>query len=144
MKIKNEKYIFTIKTLYVNTMSAILSQKIVFCTILYTATAAYCSLHAQLSDLHYLPPLKQGRNNEGISQQAIHLSTPETTSFDVHIYRGTNTTPIATFTISNTSPGVYDNTHPTAPLTNGDNNITLVSNTNTGTVLTNSGLRLES
>ena len=29
------------------------------------------SAKAQLSDLHYLPPLKQGANNQGISQQAL-------------------------------------------------------------------------
>lgn len=55
----------------------------------------------------------------------------------VNAYRGTSTTPIATFNISNTSPAVYT-------LANGDNNITLVTNANTGIVLTNAGLRFES
>ena len=49
---------------------------------------------AQLSDLHYLPPLKQGQNNAGIRDQAIYLSTPEPTTFTVNAYRGTNATPV--------------------------------------------------
>ncbi|MGJ8733606.1 MAG: T9SS type B sorting domain-containing protein [Cellulophaga sp.] len=95
------------------------------------------SIKAQLSDLHYLPPLKQGQNNQAVQQQAVYLSTPEPTTFTVNAYRGTNTTPIATFNISNVSPAVYT-------LGNGDNNITLVTNENTGVVLNNSGLRFES
>ncbi|WP_394747697.1 T9SS type B sorting domain-containing protein [Spongiimicrobium salis] len=95
------------------------------------------SSNAQLSDLHYLPPLKQGRNNQAIRQQAIYLSTPEPTTFTVNAYRGTNPTPVATFSISNVNPAVYT-------LGNGDNNITLVNNSNTGIVLNNSGLRFES
>ena len=89
---------------------------------------------SQLSDLHYLPPLKQGRNNAAVQQQAVYLSTPEPTIFVVNAYRGTNPTPVASFNISNTSPAVYN-------LPNGDNNVTLVDNNNTGVVLTNSGLR---
>ncbi|WP_322500046.1 IgGFc-binding protein [Cellulophaga lytica] len=95
------------------------------------------SIQAQLSDLHYLPPLKQGQNNQAVQQQAVYLSTPEPTTFTVNAYRGTNTTPVATFNISNVSPAVYT-------LGNGDNNITLVTNENTGVVLNNSGLRFES
>lgn len=94
--------------------------------------------HAQLSDLHYLPPLKQGQDRQGIDQQTVHLSTPEPTSFVVNAYRGTNPTPVATFNISNVTPAVYNT------LGRGDNNITLVDNANTGIVLTNSGLRFES
>ncbi|WP_116770769.1 T9SS type B sorting domain-containing protein [Maribacter litoralis] len=89
---------------------------------------------AQLSDLHYLPPMKQGQNNAGIQNQAIYLSTPETTPFDVYVYRGTSNTIERTMTIDNLNPGVWT-------LGNGDNNITLVDNNNTGVVLTNSGLR---
>ncbi|SIS88925.1 gliding motility-associated C-terminal domain-containing protein [Zobellia uliginosa] len=92
---------------------------------------------SQLSDLHYLPPLKQGRNNQAIQQQAIYLSTPEPTSFTVNAYRGTSGTPIATFNINNVSPAVYT-------LSNGDNNITLVDNNHTGVVLDDAGLRFES
>ncbi|WP_405409981.1 T9SS type B sorting domain-containing protein [Maribacter sp. Asnod1-A12] len=89
---------------------------------------------AQLSDLHYLPPMKQGQNNQGIQNQAIYLSTPETTAFNVYVYRGTSTTIERTITIDNLNPGVWT-------LGNGDNNITLVDNNSTGTVLTDSGLR---
>lgn len=92
---------------------------------------------AQLSDLHYLPPLKQGQNNQGIQNQAVYLSTPETTPFTVNVYRGTNTAPIQTFSIDNLNPVVWT-------LGNGDNNITLVDNNHTGVVLDDSGLRFES
>ena len=93
---------------------------------------------AQLSDLHYLPPLKQYSNNNAIIQQRFYLSTPETTAFDVKVYQGTNGTAIATLTgLSKTNPLTYN-------VANGDNNITLVTNANTGNVLTNSGLRFES
>ncbi|SHJ26383.1 T9SS type B sorting domain-containing protein [Pseudozobellia thermophila] len=93
--------------------------------------------YAQLSDLHYLPPLKQGQNNQAIQQQAVYLSTPESTTFTVNAYRGTSSTPIATFNINNTSPATYS-------LPNGDNNITLVDNNHTGVVLDDAGLRFES
>lgn len=98
----------------------------------------FCGLmtYGQLSDLHYLPPLRQGQNNAAIQQQEIHLSTPETTTFTVNVYQGTNATPITSFNISNTTPAVYS-------LANGNNNITLVDDVNTGVVLTNSGLRFE-
>ncbi|AYN68728.1 DUF11 domain-containing protein [Euzebyella marina] len=92
---------------------------------------------SQLSDLHYLPPLKQGRNNQAVEQQAIYLSTPEPTTFTVNVYRGTSNTPITSFNISNTNPAVYN-------LPNGDNNITLVDNNHTGIVLDDAGLRFES
>jgi len=94
------------------------------------------SATAQLSDLHFLPPLKQGQNNAGIREQAVYLSTPETTTFLVNVFRGTNNTPVATFNISKTNPAVFN-------MSNGDNNIILVNNTNTGIVLNNSGLRFE-
>ncbi|WP_024479667.1 DUF11 domain-containing protein [Cellulophaga baltica] len=93
-------------------------------------------VQAQLSDLHYLPPLKQGSNNQAIQQQAFYLSTPETTAFTVNAYLGTSATPITTFSLSKTSPAVYNPG-------NSDNNISLVSNANTGIVLSNSGLRFE-
>ena len=93
-------------------------------------------MQAQLSDLHYLPPLKQGRNNQGIRQQRVYLSTPETIPFTVNVYRGTNPAIYQSLTLSNTS-------HQELVLPNGDNNITLVDNNNTGIILTNSGLRFE-
>jgi len=100
---------------------------LVFCTTF--------SLYAQLSDLHYLPPLKQ--RSAAIVDQRIILSTPETTAFDVNIYQGNNPTSIATISISNLSSGSYT-------LGSTDNNITLVTEANTGIVLSNSGLRFES
>lgn len=93
--------------------------------------------YAQLSDLHYLPPLKQGSNNGSVREQAIYLSTPETTAFTVNAFRGTSATPIATFSVSNASPAVYN-------LPNGDNGITMVQNNDTGVVITTGGLRFES
>ncbi|MEO1011579.1 MAG: DUF11 domain-containing protein [Bacteroidota bacterium] len=104
--------------------------------LLFCGLGLALSTNAQLSDLHYLPPLKQGGDDQAIEEQAVYLSTPETSSFTVNAYRGTNATPVATFSISNTSPAVYN-------LADGDNNITLVTNVNTGIVLTNSGLRFE-
>ena len=104
----------------------------IFVIALFTGYSSY----AQLSDLHYLPPLRQGVNNQGIQQQLVYLSTPETTPFTVNVYRGVSVTPITTFTISNVSPGTYN-------LADGNNNITLVDDANTGIVLTNSGLRFE-
>ncbi len=101
------------------------------------AVLSLVNVHAQLSNVHYLPPLKQGGNNQAIRQQAFYLSTPETTAFDVNVFQGTNPLAVATLTISNTSPGQYN-------VADGDNNITLVTNTNTGVVLSNSGLRFES
>lgn len=91
---------------------------------------------SQLSDLHYLPPLKQGGNNQAVTQQSIYLSTPETTAFTVNIYQGTSTTLFTTASISKTTPQEII-------LANGDNNITMMTNANTGIVLTSGGLRLE-
>ena len=105
--------------------------------LFYFALVISFSGFAQLSDLHYLPPLKQGQNNAGIRQQAVYLSTPEPTTFTVNAYRGTSNTPVATFNISNVNPAVYS-------MSNGNNNIILVNNANTGVVLNNSGLRFES
>ena len=74
-------------------------QKILFTVLVLCAAIG----NAQLSDLHYLPPLKQGQNNQAIQQQAIHLSTPETTPFTVNVYRGTNPAILTSFTISKTA-----------------------------------------
>jgi len=106
------------------------------CLTIFLTLSLVASGYSQLSDLHYLPPLKQGRNNQAIQQQAVYLSTPEATPFTVHAYRGTSTSPIASFSLSNASPAAYN-------LPNGDNNITLVTDANTGVVLSNSGLRFE-
>ncbi|MFD0796991.1 discoidin domain-containing protein [Maribacter chungangensis] len=91
--------------------------------------------YSQLSDLHYLPPLKQGSNGGSVREQRIYLSTPETTPFTVNAYVGTSTTPIP-FTISNTSPATYDP---------GDRNngITMIGDSDTGVVISTAGLRFE-
>ncbi|WP_281987005.1 PKD-like domain-containing protein [Aquimarina aggregata] len=95
-------------------------------------------VYGQLSDVHYLPPLKQGGNNQAIRQQAFYLSTPASEgTFDVDVYQGVNAVPVATITISSTASGQYN-------VADGDNNISLVTNANTGIKLTNSGLRFES
>ncbi|WP_083467641.1 DUF11 domain-containing protein, partial [Croceitalea dokdonensis] len=106
------------------------------CSILLIAVSflLHSQLFAQLSDVHYLPPLKQGGNTQAIRQQAFYLSTPETTAFNVNVFQGTGASPVATLSISNTSPGKYD-------VPDGDNNISLVDNNNTGIVLSASGLR---
>jgi uncharacterized repeat protein (TIGR01451 family) len=98
--------------------------------------------HAQLSDLHYLPPLRQSTNNvadnQPIKQQRLYLSTPESGAFSVHIYRGTSTTPLTTITsLSSSSPQFYN-------LPNANNNITIIAKERAGRVLTDAGLRLES
>lgn len=106
-------------------------------TVFMLVSALSHSAFAQLSDLHYLPPLKQKDNNIGFQEQAIYLSTPETAPFTVNIYQGTNTIPISSISLSNASPYVYN-------LASGDNNITFVDDAKTGEVLTSSGLRFES
>ncbi|WP_324023195.1 DUF11 domain-containing protein [Maribacter sp. BPC-D8] len=111
-----------------------MKQKLILFIVFMMVSAAGFS---QLSDLHYLPPLKQGGNNQAVTQQSLYLSTPETTAFTVNIYQGTSTTLYATASLSKTTPQEIT-------LGNGDNNITMMSNANTGIVLTSGGLRLES
>lgn len=96
----------------------------------------FCSqtIMAQLSDLHYLPPLKQ--RTEAFTQQAIYLSTPETTPFTVNVYRGTATTPFTSYSISQATGATYDPG-------NGDNGITLLTDANTGSIQNTAGLRFE-
>uniref|UniRef100_UPI00094BC611 PKD-like domain-containing protein n=1 Tax=Tenacibaculum agarivorans TaxID=1908389 RepID=UPI00094BC611 len=114
---------------------------------------------AQLDSKHYLPPLKQtsGTNNNAshnssaaIQQQSIYLSTPETTPFVVNVYRGTSGTPWLTIpSLVKGTPFIIDNVDDSAGgftdavLANSNNNITLVTNGNTGTKLTTAGLRFE-
>lgn len=91
---------------------------------------------AQLSDLHYLPPLRQG--GLAFDTQKIYVSTPESNAFTVNIFQGNNTNAIASLTISKASGAIYS-------LANGgDNDVTLLSKENTGIVQSNSGLRFES
>ena len=119
----------------------IVSFLVLLCTLLSLRT------FGQLDNEHYLPPLKQVSNNAAIQQQAIYFSTPETTPFNIKIFRGSNTTEIVTITgLEKGSPKIFDSTTVVADannsLTNGDNNITLVTNVNTGNVQTDAGLRI--
>lgn len=100
--------------------------------------------YGQLDTEHYLPPLKQVSNNAAIQQQAIYFSTPETSAFTIEIYRGASTTPYKTITgLAKGSPKIFDSSGlASESLPNGDNNITLVSDTNTGKVLSDAGLRI--
>ena len=97
---------------------------------------------AQLDSAHYLPPLKQGTNNQSIIQQAIYISTPATEgTFNVEVYRGVNAVPSLTFSLSNGSPYIIDSSTTGLSLGNGDNGITLINNASTGTALSTAGLR---
>ncbi|AUC85928.1 hypothetical protein CW731_11780 [Polaribacter sp. ALD11] len=122
-------------TPYEENKNSIFSIFLIF-TILFLSTNFY----AQLDSEHYLPPLKQVSNNAAIQQQAVYFSTPETIPFTIEIYKGNSAT--AFLTINGLAKGVgkiFDNSN---GLGDGDNNITLVTNANTGEVLSNSGLRI--
>ena len=100
-------------------------------------------IYGQLDSEHYLPPLKQVSNNAAIREQAVYFSTPETTAFPIEIYRGASLTPEVTLIgLEKGNPLILDASNATFPLSDGDNNITLVTNTNTGIVLNNAGLRI--
>ena len=92
---------------------------------------------AQLSDLHYLPPLRQFSDGVGFTSQKIYLSTPVTTAFTVDVYLGSSTVSFTTLTVSKASSAVYT-------LANGDNDITLLTAAKTGIVQSASGLRFQS
>ncbi|MBU2996835.1 DUF11 domain-containing protein, partial [Cellulophaga baltica] len=95
---------------------------------------SFFSSYAQLSDLHYLPPLTQTGNH--MRDQAIYISTPETTAFDVEIYVGTETvTPLITVSVSNAAPYVYT-------FADNDNGITMLPDADVGYVLSTAGLRV--
>ncbi|WP_322500045.1 Ig-like domain-containing protein [Cellulophaga lytica] len=72
-----------------------------------------------------------------MSNQAIYLSTPETTAFDVNIYIGTSVTPVSTVSVSNALPYTYT-------LANNDNGITMLPDADVGVILSTAGLRFES
>lgn len=93
------------------------------------------SSYAQLSDLHYLPPLTQTNQNY-IIYQSLYVSTPETLPFDVNIYVGNAVTPLATISVSNTAPYTY-------VLPENDNGITMLPDAQVGVVINTGGLRLE-
>ncbi|WP_324028156.1 Ig-like domain-containing protein [Maribacter sp. BPC-D8] len=96
---------------------------------------AICSSFAQLSDLHYMPPLTSARAGY-IKEQSVYLSTSETIPFNVNIYIGTSLTPAATVSVSNTNPFTY-----VLPIQ--QNGITLLPSAEVGFVSTTGGLRFE-
>jgi uncharacterized protein (TIGR02145 family) len=140
---KNNQYMTFILNVR-NTLTTMSKYKLLksILLILLLNTIGAQDVMAQLSSKHYLPPLKQTSNV--VQGQAIYLSTPETTAFDVNIYLGTNTTAVATLSVSNSSPGIY-----TPPLgsggstVGGENNTTLITGANAGIVLSSAGLRFE-
>lgn len=105
------------------------------CFALLVLLCAKSNLFAQLSDLHFIPPLKQ--RGEAFTDQLIYLSTPESSSFQVRVFIGTSTTPVTTLNVSNAATTTYN---PGV----SNNNITLLTDANTGSVQSNSGLRFES
>ena len=100
--------------------------------LLLLTTSVVVPSFGQLSDLHYLPPLKQ--KGDGFAEQLIYLSTPNTTAFTVNVYKGTSTTILTTLTVSKSSPATYNPG-------NGDNNITLLTADSTGKRISTSGLK---
>lgn len=100
---------------------------------------------AQLSSVHYLPPLKKSGSSAEFGGQGFYLSTPEVSPFDVNVYQGTNTTPVATISISNTSNGRYDPPLGTGgTVAHGSNNTSFVTDAYAGIVLNTAGFRFES
>ncbi len=105
---------------------------LLFAVFVLQAFSALC----QLSDLHYLPPLKQ---NAGIAinAQKIYLTTPSVASFDVDVYKGTSNSALATISISKSTYGTY------TPA-GGNNDITFVTDSKTGNVISTAGLIFKS
>jgi hypothetical protein len=99
---------------------------------------------AQLSSKHYLPPLKKSGSSAEFAGQAYYLSTPETSAFDVNVYQGTNSTAVATISISNTSSGKYEPTLGIGgTVAYGSNNTSFVTDAYAGIVLSSAGFRFE-
>jgi|GEM_PF-6462328 len=105
--------------------------------LMYTCLVTNLTL-GQLDDTHYLPPIKTSSTSTVLNLHRIYFSTPVSTPFDVYIYQGTNTTPIATIS------GLVIGAPKTFDPGNGQNNMTNINNSNTGVVLTNAGLRFVS
>lgn len=117
-----------------NEINAFLKRLILVVFVFFGTLESY----SQLSDLHYLPPLKQANSTAAFTTQKIYVSTPVTTAFTVNVYKGTSATLFATFSVSNASPYTY------TLASGGDNDITLLTDANCGSVQSNSGLRFES
>ncbi len=105
---------------------------------------------SQLDSKHYLPPMRAGADtNVSNIGNAIYLSTPETTPFDVDVYFGDATSPSYTVVgLSNTTPQIMDlfNTDVTGDLVaeGALDEIILMSQAQTGVVQTTAGMRFES
>ena len=125
-----------------STLYFLKSLKGFYILILFVLSATHA--FAQLDDLHYLPPLKQNNYsldaNRGIRTHKIYISTPETSAFNVNVYRGTSNTVYATFSVSKSAPVTWS----LSGGTNGDNGITLIPCSAAGIVQSNAGLRFES
>ena len=113
--------------------------------VLLVFCAGISNSFAQLSDLHYLPPLRQTQMGH-ISRIGVWLTTPETSPFIVDIYRGSNPTPIANVTISSTLTVCWDGALTANSLgqTSSENNILLLDAQFTGVKQNWNGLRLQS
>jgi len=97
---------------------------------------SYSEIYAQLDSEHYLPPLRQGKNNQAIKEQTIYISSPEAGPFDVEVTIGTGN-PTIISGVGNGTPQEYT-------LNEGNNDITLTTDINTGIILQNSGLHFKS
>ena len=97
------------------------------------------NLFAQLSDLHYLPPLKQ--KGAAVDANKVYLSTPSTDTMIVDVFKGNSTTASWTYTISSSTGATFD---PGSMASSVDNNVTFTSDANTGVKLNTAGLRFQS
>ena len=104
-------------------------------------------IFAQLSDLHYLPPLKSNSETNELNEirHKIYFSTPETTPFDVKIFVGSDTTEFFSFTLSNTSHYEYVLDFGNNNLAqSGKPNIALIEEEDAGFVSDKYGLKIQS
>ena len=71
-------------------------------------TIFVCKLFAQLSDVHYLPPLyTHSTNYNSINKYYLVFSTPSEKDFYVRLYHSTETVPFDSVLISSKSPKLY-------------------------------------
>jgi hypothetical protein len=97
--------VFPVQKMLANMLGMNFSKTLFFALVFQLLGAQFAM--AQLSSRHYLPPLKRSNGFQTVDGQAIYLSTPEANTFEVKVYQGTNTTAIATLSISNSSPAIY-------------------------------------
>jgi len=134
--------VFHVQTMLASMLRMNFSKALFFALVLQLLGAQFAM--AQLSSKHYLPPLKRSGSSSEFAGQAFYLSTPETSAFDVNVYQGTNTTPVAILSISKTSSGKYEPTLGTGGLVAyGSNNTSFVTDAYAGIVLSSAGFRFE-